>query len=237
MARTRQEFIDHYRGFRVDVPEGHHYAWEVCRHTIDEQSMAMHNSLSPETGRFTEVGTFTNLRKYGRWGNPYNVDIVMSDHLCEIADHQALVDYCIEHAPVQSVLINGLGLGVAIELLAPYVEQFTIVELSRSVIHLVAPHYQTRYPGRIEIIHADAFKYRPARHYDAVFHDVWTPISEDNLPEMDRLEKRYAPFCDWQASWAREYCEQLALSSGDRLKHFLENTMGYKNVHIGGGFS
>lgn len=207
---AREAFIARYRGFRVDVPEGHYYLHEIKRHTINAASMAMHNGLSPDTDRFTETGIFTGLHKYGRNGNPYTPEVIMSDHLCEVADHQALVDYAKANAPLERVLINGLGLGVAIELLAPYVKQFTIIELEIAVIRLVAPHYQDRYPGRIEIVQHNALSYKPTQHYDAVFHDIWTYIDADNLRSMNRLEKKWAKWCDWQESWARVYCQHLA---------------------------
>lgn len=162
--------------------------------------------------RFATPGTYTQLIRWGRHGDPYQATVVMSDHLCEVADHEPLVSYARERGRLDHVLINGLGIGVAIELLAPYVERFTVVELSPSVIELTGPYYHARYPGRIDIICADALTYQPApgAHYDAVFHDIWDDISADNLAQMHRLHRRYGRLCDWQQSWARSYCERVA---------------------------
>lgn len=219
MNQARLDFAERYQHFRVDVPEGSYYIHEIRRITMSDKQKHEHNAMYPDIGRFAESGTFTQLLKYGRRGNPYEPDVVMSDHLCEVADHQELVDYARDHAPLKRVLINGLGIGVAIELLAPYVEQFTIIELEKSVIKLVAPHYLSRYPGRVEVVESNALTYQPTQHYDAVFHDIWTFIDAKNLRQMNQLEKRYRPFCDWQQSWAREYCEQMAREKREDHPH------------------
>jgi hypothetical protein len=210
----RRSFMTEYDGFRVDVPEGTDGLYEIRRQTLDGKALLIANAMSTvlKTDRDVTPGTYTALLRYGRLGNPYDTDVVMSDHLCEVADHAALVNYARAHAPLKHVLINGLGLGVAIVLLSPYVTRLTLIEVSASVIRLVAPHYHARYGSQIEIVQADALTYQPPEgvHYNAVFHDIWDTISHENLVDMKLLHRKYGRLCDWQASWARVYCEREA---------------------------
>ncbi|MCG8455233.1 MAG: hypothetical protein MI919_03060 [Holophagales bacterium] len=109
------------------------------------------------------------------------------------------------------VLVTGLGLGVVVEsmLATPgsRVERITVLEASADVIALVAPQLQRCHAGRLEIVNADAFEWRPPAgvRFTVGWHDIWpSPYMESNLPEMRRLEGHYAPFCDWQGFWGRE---------------------------------
>ncbi|MDT4898422.1 MAG: hypothetical protein QOH25_3499 [Acidobacteriota bacterium] len=116
------------------------------------------------------------------------------------------------------VLITGLGLGLVAEsMLRPAesrVNRITIIELSPDVIRLVAPYLHSRYPGKIEIIEADAFTWESPRHargFTVAWHDIWPdPYTPENDVEMARLEERYRPWCDWQGFWPRMYLEALA---------------------------
>lgn len=212
MNNLRRDFLQRYADFRVEVPEGKQGLYEIKRVETSKRQAEVDNIVAyvMKTDRYTKPGIYTQLIRYGALGNPDNKAIVMTDHPCEVADHAALVAYAEAHAPLERVLINGLGIGVAIDLLAPFVQRFTIVELSASVIRLVAPYYQERYPGKIDIVHHDALTYRPPKgaRYNAVFHDIWDFISPNNLAEMRHLQRRYGRLCDWQESWARVYCER-----------------------------
>lgn len=206
--------MQQHKTFRVDVPEGKSGIYEIVRQEMTKNEALVATAMEGvmKSGRYAEPGIYTILKRFGKNGNPYDETIVMSDHLCEVADHVDLVAYAKSHAPLERVLINGLGIGVAIELLMPYVKHITIVEISKDVIKLTAPHYQNRYGDRLEIIQHNALTYRPPKgiRYNAVFHDIWDYISENNLAEMRHLQRRYGRLCDWQASWAREYCERDA---------------------------
>lgn len=210
--QRRRAFAQAYADFRVTVPEGGHGLWAVRRQVMTAKDVLVNDVFEKvlKTGRFAREGVYTKLLRYGKNDNPYEYEVVMSDHECEVADHEALVAYAKAHAPLRHVLINGLGLGVALVLLAPYAERFTVVERERSVIRLVQPHYDALLPGRLTVIHADALSWTPPKgeRYDAVWHDIWTYISHENLPEMRLLHRKYGRRCDWQASWARAYCER-----------------------------
>ena len=59
----------------------------------------------------------------------------------------------------------------------------------------------------LEVVHASAFDWHPpfGARYSVVWHDIWpNPFDPAGHPEMEILERRYAPYCDWQGSWSRE---------------------------------
>lgn len=98
------------------------------------------------------------------------------------------------------VLINGLGLGWVPSALAQKddVTSVTVVEYSKDVISLVAPHL----PKKVCVINGDAFTTRPAGVFDYVWHDIWDSISISNLAEMARLFMRYKYKAGWQGCWS-----------------------------------
>lgn len=207
----RTRFWKEIQGFHVDVPLGSHGIYEVRHVTMSLDVTHYLNHEAILDGRQPEElpGTYTQLV---RMDSNYINTVVMSDFSTEVADHWQLVGYARAHAPLKHVLINGLGLGVAIELLMPYTEQITNVEISASVIRLVGDHYKSKYGDRVNIVHCDAFDYQPPKgiRYNAVFHDIWDTITSDNLPHMRRLHRKYGRLCDWQQSWERKACERDA---------------------------
>ena len=52
--------------------------------------------------------------------------------------------------------------------------------------------------------------------FDAVWHDIWDEISDENLPEMHKLHRKYGQRANWHGSWARAECEMLR----ERAKNF-----------------
>ena len=117
-----------------------------------------------------------------------------------------------------NILITGLGLGLVAEAILrdknTAVRHITIVEAASDVIALIGLYLQQKYPGRITIVPADAFTWTPERgeHYTVGWHDIWPdPHAASNIPEMQLLEDRYRPWCDWQGCWPQAY--QLALQA------------------------
>ncbi len=115
------------------------------------------------------------------------------------------------------MLVTGLGLGLVAEAMlrpaASPVRRVTVVEFSPDVIRLVKPHLDSRYPGRVEVFEADAFKWEPpqGRRFTVCWHDIWPdPQAPGNAEEMQRLEERYRQWCDWQGFWPKSYVEALA---------------------------
>lgn len=185
---------------KVDVPEGCSGNWKVSRFTPEGFSAGLHNLKQP--GRQLTPGeTYTSLACKG--------EVVMSDTPAEIVDLYSLYRHL--HG---RMLLNGLGLGVALQgaLDKPEVEHVTVVELSKDVIALVAGHYKARYGDRLTVVHADALDWKPPKgaRYDAVWHDIWPDICGDNWETMKRLHRKYGRRCDWQNSWCRYQVKEAA---------------------------
>ena len=82
------------------------------------------------------------------------------------------------------------------------------MERSTDVIGLVAPHVESRHEGQVQIVNADAFEWSPpaGQRFSVAWHDIWPNPHEAGVLEQARqLEEHYAPHCDWQGSWVREY--------------------------------
>lgn len=114
------------------------------------------------------------------------------------------------------VLILGLGLGATTipVLEKKEVTKVTVIERNIDVIELVAPHLKN-VPGgnKLDIVWADAFEWKPpkALKFDTIWMDIWPSISEDNLPEMTKLKRKYTRRLNrknpksWMRSWEEGY--------------------------------
>lgn len=105
------------------------------------------------------------------------------------------------------VLINGLGLGMALSAILAndgQVTEVTVVEKAIDVIDLVGPTFA--HDSRVKILHADAFTFQPMRgaRFDAVWHDIWNDLCPDNLDEMRALRRKYARRAAWQGCWSQQ---------------------------------
>ena len=192
------EYADKYK---VDVPEGQSGDWRIERFTVTKEAekFGRLRAIATGRGRFAPAGTYTRLMRNGT--------LVMSDTPDEIRDHYEAI-----HQAKGHVLVNGLGLGVALQAMLekPEVERVTVVEISADVIALVGPHYKAKYGDRLEVIQADAMTWKPPKgvRYDAVWHDIWDAICSDNLDTMHTLHRRYGRRTNWQGSWGRYQCKR-----------------------------
>ncbi len=122
--------------------------------------------------------------------------VVMSNTPDELQDMMPLAAHARDH-----VLINGLGLGgtVFMCLMFKSVERITVIEINANLIDRVGPLFD----DRVEIIHDDALTYTPPKgvRYGAVWHDIWSDISTDNLQEITKLKRKYGRRTDWQQAW------------------------------------
>jgi len=187
---------------KADVPEGRIGNYAVERFEVEEVGSAMFNAFLAMHGnsRFIAPGQYTRLVRYRDCGPKI---VVMSDTPAEIEEHQE----AFEHARGR-ILIHGLGLGVILNacLLKPEVERATVIEIQQEVIDLVAPHYKRRFGKRLKVVHHDALTYLPPKgeRYNMIWSDIWDNICKDNLPDMDKLRKRYSNNSDWRGSWCEE---------------------------------
>lgn len=184
---------------KVDVPEGRSGDWAVERFEVDEDGARRHNLQCDIRGQrfgYIAPGTYTRLM--------CGDDLIMSDTPSEMWDHLDFV-----HRATGSLLINGLGLGMVLKnvLAKPGVTDVVVVEKSPDVVALVAPTYAS--DPRVAVIVADAMEFQPPKGkvFDAVWHDIWPDICNENLPEMHRLHRRYGRRARWQGSWSRETIE------------------------------
>jgi len=179
--------------YKVDCPEGESCYWIVERFTVPDIDPGMIRLAMQ--GRPIRPGTYTRLlRKPASrvWNTP-----IMSDTLAEITDLLPFLAVA-----TGRVLINGLGLGVALKavLAKPEVEHIDVVEISQDLIDLVGPHYAC---DRLTIWCADACEIRwpRAARWDVAWHDIWDSISPYNRPEMVRLRRKYRRLARWQGVW------------------------------------
>lgn len=155
-------------------------------------------------------GTYTRLIDTNTTGSQGPV-LWMSDTTAERDDHKEAVAR-IELGRARRVLINGLGLGMVLQAALTYdhVTRVDVVEKDERVIKLVGPHYTT--DPRVNIVHADAFERMgnwetgPALRWDVAWSDIWSEISADNIPGMDRLHNYYRKRSRWHGMWCRKEC-------------------------------
>jgi hypothetical protein len=188
----------------VDVPDGISGDWSVSTFTVSEEAErfgAMRAAFSSAGGRYVPAGTYAALKRGGT--------MVMSNTPDEIRDQ-----FPFFRAAEGTVLINGLGLGITLDVVLnkidergePFVKRAFVVEKSADVLSLVKPVFEK--DSRVHFINADALEYKPeGLSFDAVWHDIWDNICADNLPQMHKLHRKYARRSKWQASWCRKRCE------------------------------
>lgn len=183
----------------VAVPDGVCGDWRVETFTVSEEDAKMTRMRAMFSGsRDAEVpaGTYKRLM--------HGHDVVMSNTPMEVRTNATFI-----RKATGDVLINGLGLGMVLTaiLKKPEVTSVTVVEIAEEVIELVGPTF--RHDPRVTIVHADATTYQPKKGqtFDAVWHDIWTFITADNLDEMKTLHRKYGRRTQWQASWCRAQCE------------------------------
>ncbi len=190
----------------VDVPDGVSGDWEVSTFAIDRDGAAAHNlrcAIQPRlNGREVQVGEYKKLTRNG--------ETIMSNTRAETIDHLEFLGNVALYGG--DILINGLGLGVALTeiLQGDDVKSVTVIENSADVIALVAPTFEK--DPRVTIIHADALEWKPpkGKKYTVVWHDIWDNICANNLPDMHKLHRKYGRRAEWQDSWCRYLCEAAA---------------------------
>lgn len=173
--------------------------WTLERFSIDDR-LTHHDVL----GRPTGSGDFIRLvaAEDGIW---------MGDTCAEITDHFAFFSHI---RPGDSVLISGLGLGMAAAgALSLGATSVTVVEQDADVVALVGDQIvelARRLHAQATIIVADATTYQPAEAADVAFHDIWLQISDENLPQMRAMLAHYRPHVRrWQGCWSMQDAETM----------------------------
>lgn len=209
-----------YNAMAVTVPEGTHGRVTIKQFTVT----ALDSALDSLRGRGTHAlravapGTYTGLYIDG--------EIWMSDTYSERNDHFAALAQA-RDTEAKRVLVNGLGLGMAVNALLTlkHVEHIDVVEHDADVIALSAAHYAALAASlgkTVTVHHADAFAIEwPSRtRWDLAWHDIWQSLDTSNLPEMTKLHRKYRSRVTWQESWCRS-----VLQAERRRERALENRM------------
>jgi hypothetical protein len=189
---------------KLDYPDAQHGRWRIERIVIDEHAarMATLRAMIHGGRGAIQASTFVGLYRTGT--------LVMSDTPDEMRDHSGA--YFAARARGGRVLIHGLGLGMLLKavLALENVDHVDVVEIDEDVIALVGPHlHEHELAGRLTIHHGDALTYKwpVGTRWTVAWHDIWDTICEDNLPDMNRLHRRFGRRVDWQGSWCRDLIE------------------------------
>jgi len=191
-----------WKDLQVDVPEGTVGAWTVDKWTPDPNDIhfQLENMRTPSR-QILPGYIYTRLL---RGNNP-----IMTDTPAELGDLWAIL-HAVQELDEPTVLIHGLGLGCVMNgCFIDGASKVTVVEKEEDVIALVGPHWQERYGDRLEIIHGDAFTWKPPKgaRWDLVYHDIWDDLNTDNLKEMSKLHRRFGKRSGDQHSWCRPVLE------------------------------
>lgn len=187
--------------FRSGVPAGRSGEWVVEKVVLPQREYDQAADPRPDFFKY-RPGSYTCLRR----GSVQ----FMTDLYDEWWTQRQGIDEALARGG--EVLVTGLGLGLVVEAILQVgdspVERVTVLEQSADVIRLVAPHLQTRFAGKVEVIAADAFGWRPAdgRRFSVAWHDIWAnPYGAETAAEIERLREWHRPWCDWQGFWPETY--------------------------------
>jgi hypothetical protein len=135
-----------------------------------------------------------------------NGDVMMSD-----TQNEQRTNYAVVRAARGRVLIAGLGLGMVVVPIfdKAEVKSVLVIEKSPDVIKLVEPHLQHAAPGKLQVIEADIFEWKPEKgsRFDTIYFDIWPNICTDNLDGMAKLHQRFCHYRaadGWMNSWERD---------------------------------
>jgi hypothetical protein len=189
--------------FRYDGPVGTKGKWTIREFTIPKESLGVLR-LVRDGGRGCAPGKYHQLLRTEPNGSK---TIVMSDTDAEMIDFLSVI----RPGWDGQILIGGLGMGLAIKtlLMMPEVGFITVVELDPELIELTKSMYAKE--QRVEIIQGDIFKWKVPKgaKYDWAWFDIWDTISDDNIPDFQRLKRKYRkylPSTDRLTFWAEREC-------------------------------
>lgn len=190
-----------------------HYAIE--NFSIDRNSPARLRTVRDEGMlRDPGYGDFTRLVEIHEENGKVKRDVWMSDTRAEILEHQPLfnaIHRMEESGEKGDVLINGLGLGMAVQaaLGSRAVGHVDVVEKDPTILALIRRYLPS---DRCTVRVADAYyaDWPKGKSWALAWHDIWPSIDDDNIDGMDNLERKYAKRVGWQGCWQREGCEEMA---------------------------
>ena len=181
------------------IPQNKKGAAQIEHFDVPADPLRTLRAMFSDPMHFIPAGKYARLTVDGQ--------LMMTDTLFERATaHPFLKRAC------GDVLITGLGIGMVLAPLGSWkkIKSVTVVENSQDVIDLVEPYVSF---SKLKVVCADAFDWHPGkRRFDVVWHDIWPTISEDSLPEIEKLKRRYGQWLKkggWQGAWAHEKIKEV----------------------------
>ena len=172
----------------------------VATFKVGQQDAEIFNLRQAFNGahRYIAVGEYTQLIQGGT--------LWMSDTPVELLEHIPVVDEVYKNKH-RDVLILGLGLGVVVQAVLDmrHVKECVVVEKNEHILKVIGPQYEERYGTRLRLVRADAYRWKPDKHYGAVWADIWPTLSTDNIRKISNLRKRYGGACDWFGAWGETF--------------------------------
>jgi hypothetical protein len=184
-----------------------------------------HFEVAPEHSHMTELKAMFNDAMYYVQPGIYarlmiDGSIMMTDTLFERATAYEFL--CRAHG---KVLIAGLGLGMVLFPLIqkPEVEEVLVLEKFEDVYNLVwfhvcnALYQENPHHPAVNVRIADAFEWKPRKgeKFDVIWHDIWHDISDENLPQVTKLKRRYGQWLNrsnpnrWQGAWVEQRLRRM----------------------------
>jgi len=181
---TREE-LARLHEYRINIPEGKSGDWYVKRYSYSEADITDKHRDYPYDKKyipFTGI-TYTKLcvdpplpmpappeaLKLCPTATAQSPSVIMSDEPYEVA---SLIPFM--EVAYGKVLITGLGLGVALSMLAPKeaVTHITVIENSSDVIKLTGTYWKACLGDRLRIVEMDAYLWDSDEEFDCAFHDM-----------------------------------------------------------------
>jgi hypothetical protein len=207
-----------WKKFQLNYPEAKLGRFSIEKFSIGKIDKHRAEIIAKEgMDRDPGSGTFTRLVETvpGAGENGSNLrKIWMSDTRAEIMEHTPLFNRLwwaeLDSGPGIRLLINGLGLGVAVHGALQYkISHIDVVEHNEAIVDLVRPLITD---DRVTIHSGDAYDMQWPRgtKWDFAWHDIWPAIDDDNLPGMRKLHAKYRKRVYWQGCWQYQGCLKMA---------------------------
>ncbi len=180
---------------------------EIVPEAVVGAAKVVHFDVSKDDSMWTAIRGGSEYVPPGRYAKLIvGGSLVMSDTAME---HRT--NYEVVRNAHGNVLIAGLGLGmILVPILAKdSVRSVTVVEKSPDVVSMIGPLYPS---PKLAIVTADIFEWKPAKaeRFNAIYFDIWSDQSTDDLEDMTKLHSRFARSLDrtddaaWMGSWRRD---------------------------------
>lgn len=219
---------DHtWRRFKVDYPEISFGRFAIIKFDIPHNDEKRREIVRRE-GMDRDPGYGTGFCKLIEYATPEDAAarengkvFWMSDTKAEIVEHYPLFNQ-IRHQGAKRIIINGLGLGMAVHgaLQFPWVEHIDVVERDAEIVEGISALIKS---DKVSYHIGDAYKmkFQATDKWDLAWHDIWPKIDDLNVPQMDRLRRKYKWRTRWQGCWQEDGCRAMAAA----MKRAKDGTM------------